>query len=77
MLLLLKREETVRLMSSLQTSERMFYFGFDTPDRVVLTRGPSKDYLKRSDLAFPDGCDFSPFVFARRLEILKTDLVAE
>ena len=63
LLLLFRREEMNELISSLRTRpgkvERMFYFGFDTPDRVVLTRGK------------PEHPDFSSFTFAKRLPILK------
>jgi len=43
LLLLFRREEMAQLISSLRTRsgarERMFYFEFDTPQQVLLTRG--------------------------------------
>lgn len=63
MLLLLRRDEIAELMSSLRTrsgkAERMFYFGFNKPDRVVLTRGA------------PEHRDVSSFTFSARLPLLK------
>src|SRR5207245_9157070 len=59
MLLLLRREETADLMSSLRTRsgkvDSMFYFGFNKPDRVALTRGA------------PEHRDVSSLTFAARL----------
>jgi len=63
MLLLLRREEISDLMSSLRTRsgkvDSMFYFGFNKPDHVVLTRGA------------PEHRDVSSFTFAARLPLLK------
>jgi hypothetical protein len=63
MLLLLRRDEMAELMSSLRTksgkADRMFYFGFNKPDCVMLTRGA------------PEHRDVSSFTFAARLPILK------
>lgn len=62
-LLLFQREEMATLLSSLRTRsgkvERMFYFEFDTPDRIVLTRGA------------PEHRDYTSFSFARRIPLLK------
>jgi hypothetical protein len=66
MLLLLRREEIAELISSLRTKsgkkDRMFYFGFNKPDLVVLTRGA------------PEHRDVSSFTFAARLPHLKNYL---
>ena len=63
MLLLLRRKEIADLMSSLRTRsgkvDSMFYFGFNKPDCVVLTRGA------------PEHRDVSSLTFAARLPLLK------
>jgi len=63
LMLLFRREEMITLLSSLRTRtskpDRMFYFGFDTPDRIVLTRGA------------PEHRDFSSFSLIARLPVLK------
>jgi len=47
LMLMFEREEMATFMDLLQTRsgkrERMFYFGFDSPREVVLTRGRSED----------------------------------
>lgn len=64
-MLLFRREEIVDLLSSLRTRsgkrDRMFYFGFDKPDRIVLTRGAPED------LDF----NFSSFSLAAGLPVLR------
>jgi hypothetical protein len=66
LLLLFTRHEMAEFLSSLRTrsggAERMFYFEFDTPDRVVLTRGS------------PEDRDFTDFTFSERLPLLKEHL---
>jgi hypothetical protein len=68
MLLLLRRDEIADLISSLSTRsgkvDKMFYFSFNEPDRVVLTRGAREHR------------DVSSFTFAARLPLLKEYLVA-
>lgn len=63
LILLFRRKEMVTLLSSLRTRsgkvDRMFYFGFNTPDHIVLTRGAS---VHR---------DFSSFSLTTRLPILR------
>ena len=63
MLLLFQREEIADLMSALRTRsgkvDNMFSFGFNKPDRVVLTRGA------------PEHRDVSSFTFAAQLPLLK------
>jgi hypothetical protein len=63
MLLLFRRDEIAELMSSLRGPsgkvESMFYFSFNEPDRVMLTRGA------------PEHRDVSSFRFAARLRLLK------
>ncbi len=65
LMLLFRREEIVDLLSSLRTRsgkrDRMFYFGFDKPDRIVLTRGAPED------LDF----NFSSFSLAAGLPVLR------
>jgi hypothetical protein len=66
MLLLFRRQEIADLMLSLcprssGKKETMFYFGFDEPGHVWLTRGAPKD----------KPLDVSSFTFRSRLSILK------
>jgi hypothetical protein len=69
MLLLLRREEVGELLSSLRARSgkavSMFYFGFNKPDRVVLTRGA------------PEHRDFSSCTFSARLPMLKEYLARD
>ncbi len=66
LLLLFRRAEMARFLEALRTrsgrKERMFYFGFDSPERVVLTRGAARER------------DFTPPTFARRLSMLRSFL---
>jgi hypothetical protein len=68
LLLVFSRAEMSEFISSLRTRsggvERMFYFGFDTQDRVVLTRGATEQR------------DFTGFTFAYRVAILREHLGA-
>jgi hypothetical protein len=63
MLLLFRRQEIADLMSSLRRrsgkQETMFYFGFDEPEHVWLTRGS------------PEHRDVSAFIFKERLPLVK------
>ena len=63
LLLVFRHEEMVTFITSLRTRsgkvDRMFYFGFDTPDRVVQIRGAAEQR------------DFTSFTFTVRLPVLK------
>lgn len=68
LLLVFRREEMEVFISSLRTKsgspDRMFYFGFDSPARVVQTRGAPKHR------------DCSEFTFQHRLPLLREFLGA-
>jgi hypothetical protein len=62
-MLLFRRKEMVTLLSSLRTrsgkADRMFYFAFNPPNHIALTRGA------------PVHRDFSSFSLTTRLPILR------
>ncbi len=68
LLLLFRRDEMSEFLASLRTKsgvpDRMFYFGFDSPDQVVLTRGAAEER------------DFTDFTFSKRVVLLKECLSA-
>jgi hypothetical protein len=69
LLLLFRRDEMAELLASLRTKsglpDRMFYFGFDSPEQVVLTRGAAEER------------DFTDFTFSKRVVLLRDSLSAE
>jgi hypothetical protein len=66
LLLVFTREEMSGVISSLRTRsgkpDKMFYFGFDSPEQVVQTRGA------------PEDRDCTDFTFANRLPMLRAVL---
>ena len=68
LLLLFRHNEMVELLASLRTKaglpDRMFYFGFDSPEQVVLTRGSAEER------------DFTDFIFSKRVAMLRDFLSA-
>jgi hypothetical protein len=63
LMLVFQRSEMAELISSLRTrsgkADRMFYFGFDSADHVVLTRGATEQR------------DFTPYTFAHRSSLIR------
>lgn len=68
-MLVFRRDEMAEFISSLRTRsggvDRMFYFGFDSPDRVFQTRGA------------PELRDFSTHTFANRLSEIEQFVSAD
>ena len=67
-MLVFERREMADLIASLRTRsgkpDRMFYFGFNSVDRVMLTRGAAEHR------------DFTSHTFANRLSLIRTFLGA-
>jgi hypothetical protein len=63
LLLLFRRDEMAELIASLRTRsgapDRMFYFGFDSPEEVFLTRGAAEER------------NFTDFTFSKRVGLIK------